>query len=268
MQNRGPEPPRATSLCTGLPPQCFSPGPQGRHRSDPGRAQQWAVASPTEFVSSASVVALQRTHGLGCTDRFWKTLPSQDTGSLPLMARGCAWDRGSCSPEGSLCLLCVQQALAGLGGRADRAEGVGGLGTAIACAFSARGGSDLISLHQCTGQLFLGHSLRRRTGREGCQACAVRAPCSASSGFSIPTAVCTVCWGGWRHCPWGQSVLLLPIPSPRMCMTPGSRTGAACEPQSQDLLRAKPIQINLCGAGVGPRASYAPVGSLPSDWKF
>lgn len=45
--------------------------------------------------------------------------------------------------------------------------------------------------------------------------------------FSMPTAVRTVCRGGRRRCPWGQSVLLLLVPSPRMCMTPGRTAGGA-----------------------------------------
>lgn len=150
VKNRGPEPPRTTSLCPRLPLAMLSA--QGLREGTKVtlvgfRAQWWAVGTPAELCSSRGP-----THGLVCTGRLLRSLPSL---SCP-----------RCSPAGSLCLLCVaQQALAGLSGRADRAEVVRGLGTAIACAFSAGGGGDLIALHQCAGQFFLRHGLWRRTGR-------------------------------------------------------------------------------------------------------
>ena len=146
VQNRGPEPPRATSLCPGLPLAMLST--QGLRKGPEVtqvrlRAQQWPVATPTEFISSSSAMA-----------------PLKD-------------------PRPGVHRQVLERA----------------------------------------GQLFLGHSLWK--GQEGYGIRSVQHGLHAvpPPGFSRPTAVCTMCWRGQRRCPWGQLVLLFPIPSPRMCDT-------------------------------------------------
>lgn len=139
------------------------------------------MATPTEFISNASVVAPLKVPWPGVHRQVPEVTPLPKGERKPPSLSCLRMPLGQwvlLPPTGSLCLLCVaQQVLAGLSCRADRVEGVGGLGTAIACTFSAWGSSDLISLHQRAGQLFLGHSLWKGQERKG----RASGPCSTGS---------------------------------------------------------------------------------------
>lgn len=120
MHSMGPEPLRATSLCPGLPLAMFSTRGlgEGMEVTLVGlRAWQWAVATPTEFISdaiSSTNRLTARRPGVHRQASQVTPLPEGDR-KPPSPAWGCPWDSGSCSPAGSLCLLGVaQQVLAGL----------------------------------------------------------------------------------------------------------------------------------------------------------